>query len=124
MLALRCYFSVNPLLRNWWHESVFLDHQGAAVEELLTALEKAKVPPLLVVDHHKPFERLTPEFRKILETGATATIYACFLERRVIELDKTDPVHTLMATALLHGILTDTDGFVQASPQIFTRQPF
>ena len=109
-----------------YQAAIFLDHQGATVEEIISALEKANVPILLVVDHHKPNDRLTPKFSEIIETGSTSTIYACFLERGVIELDKMDKDQTLtiMATALLHGILTDTSGFIQAGAQDFHAAAF
>ena len=107
-----------------YQAAIFLDHQGATVEEVISALEKANVPILLVVDHHKPYDRLTPKFSEIIETGSTATIYAYFLERGVIELDKTDTNLTLMATSLLHGILTDTGGFIQADAQDFHAAAF
>ena len=107
-----------------YQAAVFLDHQGATVEEIVSALENAGVPTLLVVDHHKPHDRLAPAFSEILETGATATIYACYLETGLIELDKANKDHVLMSTALLHGILTDTNGFVQADAQDFHAAAF
>ena len=107
-----------------YQAAIFLDHQGATVEEIVSALENAHIPTLLVVDHHKPHDRLTPEFSEILEIGATATIYACYLKKGLLELDKSNKDHALMSTALLHGILTDTSGFVQADAQDFHAAAF
>lgn len=111
---------------NWGHYqgAVFLDHQGATVEEIIVALEEAGVSVLLVVDHHKPHTRVVPECTVIVETGSTATIYASFLEKGLMTLEKTNKDHVLMATALLHGVLTDTGSFIQAGEQDFHAAAF
>lgn len=102
-----------------YQAAIFLDNQGATVEEVVTALEAGDVPTLLVVDHHKPHTRLTAECTVIIETGSTATIYALLLDKGLMELDKSNKEHVLMATALMHGILTDTGGFIHAAAQDF-----
>lgn len=107
-----------------YQAAVFLDHQGATVEEVVAALEQAKVPTLLVIDHHKQNDRLSPEFSEIIEVGSTATIYACLLEKGLFELERADKEHVLMATALMHGILTDTSGFIQAGEEDFRAAAF
>lgn len=100
-----------------YQAAVFVDHQGTTVEELVCALEDANVPTLLVIDHHQPQDRLKPEFLILQETGATATIYASYLQEGVITLDTTRKEHILMATALMHGIHSDTQGFIRASAE-------
>ncbi len=107
-----------------YQAAIFIDHQGGTVEPVVSALESRHIPTLLVVDHHKPSDRLTPEFSEILETGATATIYARYLEKGVLELDSLNKDHTQMATALLHGIMTDTSDFIRASTQDFCAAAF
>lgn len=95
--------------------AVFVDHQGTAAEEILQALEAARVPIVAIIDHHEVQARVTPEFSDIRRAGATASIYASYLEQGLLKLDKTRSDHVLAATALLHGILTDTDGFIRAN---------
>ena len=56
--------------------SVFVDHQGTTAEHIVEALDAAKVPVLIVVDHHAQQDRVKPLFTDIRRVGATATIYA------------------------------------------------
>ena len=104
--------------------AVFVDNQGTTSEEIVGALEAAGVPPLIVVDHHEPQERLKPEFSDVRRRGATATIYAEYLEQGLIEMDKTHREHVVAATALLHGLFTDTLGFIHASAEDFQAASF
>lgn len=94
--------------------AVFVDNQGTTCDDIVEALEAAGVPALIIVDHHEKQGILNPEFSDIRRTGATATIYAQYLEQGLIEIDKSREEHVIAATALMHGILTDTQGFVQA----------
>jgi nanoRNase/pAp phosphatase (c-di-AMP/oligoRNAs hydrolase) len=104
--------------------AVFLDNQGTNAEEIVAALEAAHAPVLIVVDHHEVQARLEPEFSDIRRVGATATIYADYLEHRLLELDKSRKEHVLAATALTHGILTDTDGLIRAGAEEFRALAF
>lgn len=99
--------------------AVFVDHQGTTAEGLVAALEEAEVPILIVVDHHEPQRRMEPEYADLRRIGATSTIYAEYLEQGLVQLDKADQDHRVAATALMHGLLTDTAGFVRAGPADF-----
>lgn len=99
--------------------AVFVDNQGTTCEEIVEGLEVAGVPALIVVDHHELQERLNPEFSDLRETGATATTYAEYLEEGLVEMDKSHKEHVIVATALMHGILTDTGGFIRATIEDF-----
>ncbi len=98
-----------------YQAAIFIDHQGTTMEETVQALEAANVPVLMVVDHHQPQERLKPQFNDLRVVGSTATIYADYLERGAVEMDAARKEHMLVATALMHGILTDTNGFIRAN---------
>ena len=98
-----------------YQAALFIDHQGTTVEEIVLALEKAEVSILAVIDHHQPQERLKPQFSDIRAVGSTATIYAGYLERGAVEMDSARKEHVLVATALMHGIMTDTQGFIRAA---------
>ena len=102
-----------------YNGAVFVDNQGTTSEGVVQALETAQVPPLIVVDHHEPQERLQPEFSDIRHTGAAATIYAKYLEQGLIKMDSSRKEHIMVATALIHGIMTDTYGFIQANSEDF-----
>ncbi len=100
--------------------AVFVDNQGTTAGPVVEALEAGSIPTLVVVDHHEMQERLKPRFQDVRrEMGATATIYTEYLQSGIIELDKTDKMHVLVATALSHGILTDTSGLIRARPADF-----
>jgi nanoRNase/pAp phosphatase (c-di-AMP/oligoRNAs hydrolase) len=104
--------------------AVFVDNQGTMSEEIVRALEAAGVPALIVIDHHELQERLKPEFADIRRVGATATIYAGYLERGLVELSKSNKSHVVVATALMHGLMTDTGGFVRAVSEDFQAAGF
>ena len=105
--------------------AVFVDNQGTSAGAISDALDAKSVPPLIVIDHHEPQNRLTPKFKDVRrDIGAAATIYAQYLKAGVIDLDKTDKIHTMVATALTHGIITDTRGFIRAMPEDFHAAAF
>ncbi len=104
--------------------SVFVDNQGTTSGGIVQALEAGGVPVLIVVDHHEKQDRLQPEFADIRRTGAAATIYAQYLQQDLIQLDKSRQEHVIAATALVHGIMTDTAGFIQAGAEDFQAVAF
>jgi len=99
--------------------AIYVDHQGTTCNALVEALEAAGVPTLIVVDHHEAQGRLRPAFSDVRRTGATATIYAEYLESGPLKLDKTNSEHVTVATALMHGLMTDTANFVRANVEDF-----
>lgn len=98
--------------------AIFVDNQGATSEEIVQALQEAEVPTLMVIDHHELQELLTPEFSDIRHTGSTATIYAEYLEQGIMKMEKTQP-QSSMATALMLGLLTDTNNLINANYEDF-----
>jgi len=102
-----------------YNAAVFVDNQGTTATRIVAALEKAGVPALIIVDHHELQGRLVPEFSDIRRTGATSTIYTGYLEQGVLELNKSQREHVMAATALMHGILTDTNGYLRADVEDF-----
>jgi nanoRNase/pAp phosphatase (c-di-AMP/oligoRNAs hydrolase) len=97
---------------------------GTTVEELTCALEEAHVPIFMIIDHHQPQDRLIPEFLILRETGSTATIYASYLHEGIIALDVARKEHVLLATALIHGIHSDTQGFIRATAEDYQAAAF
>jgi nanoRNase/pAp phosphatase (c-di-AMP/oligoRNAs hydrolase) len=105
--------------------AVFVDNQGTTAEEIVRELERAGVPPVVVVDHHEPQQRLAPLAMDIRRNfGATATIYAEYLEQGMVHLEKSKREHVMVATALTHGILSDTNGLIRACPEDFHAAEF
>ena len=99
--------------------AVFLDNQGTTVDGIVKPLAAAHIPTLIVVDHHEPQNVLTPEFSDIQKTGSTATIYAHYIEQGLLPMQKSRKEHVAVATALMHGIMTDTVGFIRAEADDF-----
>jgi nanoRNase/pAp phosphatase (c-di-AMP/oligoRNAs hydrolase) len=106
--------------------SVFIDNQGTTSGEIVKALENNGIPARIVVDHHEIQNRLVPEFSDIRRAyGAASTIYAEYLQSGVLlELDKSRREHIWVATALFHGIMTDTDRFIRATAEDFQAAAF
>lgn len=114
-----------PIDLKTYDGAVFLDNQGTTAGALLNALEKAGVPPLIIVDHHEPQDRIKAQFRDIRpKIGAASSIYAQYLENGIMEINSSDKNHILMATSLTHGIITDTNGFINAREQDFHAAAF
>ncbi|MDX9818457.1 MAG: DHH family phosphoesterase, partial [Desulfococcus multivorans] len=57
--------------------AVFLDTQGSTATALVKALAEAKIPTIIVVDHHETQEELNGEIKDIRRNiGSTASIYS------------------------------------------------
>src|SRR6185295_7650821 len=93
--------------------TVFVDNQGttAALTDRFTAVG---VMPLVIVDHHEKQDRIQAEFTDIRQIGATATIYTEYIREGLLELKKSEPHHVKLATALIHGIRSETLGLIRA----------
>jgi nanoRNase/pAp phosphatase (c-di-AMP/oligoRNAs hydrolase) len=100
--------------------AVFVDNQGTTARDIVDELEAAGVPTLVVVDHHEGQDVLKPAFSDIRRIGSTAAIYGSYLEDGLVSLEADNQEHARVATALMHGILSDTSGFIRATPQDFS----
>ena len=99
--------------------AIYIDNQGTTTR-LADRLEKAGVPALAVFDHHAPQDRLKPEFSDIRPIGAAATIFADYLRSgEVLTLDDEVEEHIALATALMHALRSETNGFIRAGPEEF-----
>lgn len=99
--------------------AVFVDNQGGNSADIVSALEKAGVPVMLVVDHHEQQDILDPQFSDIRPVGSTATIYSEYLAQIPMPLDPAEKEHVTVATALMHGLISDTNNFVNANKEDF-----
>lgn len=103
-----------------YNGAVFLDNQGTTAGQLVKDLRTAEVPTVIVVDHHESQKELNAPFIDIRRAiGATASIYAEYLQNGFLDLDTSIQDHVRVATALTHGIITDTNGFVHAQHEDF-----
>lgn len=81
---------------------------------------------LAFVDHHKKLGDVTAEFVDIREdAGSTCGIFVDYLRQAFPEgLNANDPEHVKLATALMHGIRTDTTALLEASRLDFEASAF
>src|SRR5690606_6114995 len=98
--------------------AVFIDNQGTT-SMLLEPLQEAGVPPLIIVDHHERQGVVEPEFEDIRRIGATASIYVDYIRQGMLRLSDDRQEHVRLATALMHGIMSETDRFIRARPDDF-----
>ncbi|HEX6307253.1 MAG TPA: bifunctional oligoribonuclease/PAP phosphatase NrnA [Longimicrobiales bacterium] len=99
--------------------AVFIDNQGTTTR-LTDRLYKARVRPIAIVDHHAPQGLLEAEYSDIRPIGAAATIFADYLRSgEVLTLDETSTTHAQLATALVHALRSETNGFIRAGPEEF-----
>ena len=93
---------------------VYIDNKGTTTR-LAKRLKEAGVPTLAVIDHHDPQDLLDPIFSDVRPVGAAATQLAEYLASGVFfELDATNSQHVQLATALLHGLHSETSSFIHA----------
>lgn len=100
-----------------YQAAIFVDHQGTTVPEIIAALQAAEVKQLFVVDHHEEQNNSEAEYKDIRKSGSTATIYVQYLKQGLLSLEELGKSQILMATALIHGIFTDTNAFIRANEE-------
>ncbi|WP_218080986.1 DHH family phosphoesterase [Anthocerotibacter panamensis] len=99
---------------------VLLDNQGTTCQGW-PAVQEAKIPLIAVVDHHQLQEPLVAEFSDIRpDQGATATMLTQYLQGGgFLQLSAGNPEHIKVATALMHGIRSETLNLLAASEEDF-----
>ncbi|MBF0453806.1 MAG: bifunctional oligoribonuclease/PAP phosphatase NrnA [Magnetococcales bacterium] len=107
-----------PIPADLYQGSIFVDNQGTT-SNLVDRLEAVGVPVLAVVDHHALQDRLTPLFQDIRPVGACASIFADYIDRGGLDLKTSKPEHRRLATALMHGIISETGSMITALPLDF-----
>ncbi len=93
--------------------SVFVDNQGTT-SGLTDRLTNAGVPVFAIVDHHELQNIITAGFTDIRTANATATVYTEYLQSGLLPLEEGNAEHTRLATALMHGIRSETGGLARA----------
>lgn len=103
---------------------VLIDTQGTT-SHLTERVKAANLPLLLVIDHHALQGKLEAEMLDIRpDIHATATILAQYLQSGLIKLDRSNSNHVKCATALMHGLRSDTNHLMQASEPDFLSAAF
>ncbi|XTZ12769.1 MAG: DHH family phosphoesterase [cyanobacterium endosymbiont of Rhopalodia inflata] len=113
-------WSVNTLKQrdlSIYQSCVLVDSQGNT-SQLMPLLKQAEIPIAVAIDHHGKQGDIRAEFLDLRpQTRATATIITQYLQAGLLNLDSSDNVHVKCATALMHGIRSDTNNLLQAQEQ-------
>lgn len=98
---------------------VLIDNQGTT-SQLMPLVQQAGIPTTVIIDHHQLQVELQPEFADIRPNiRATATIMTQYLQAGLLSLDSSVGDHVKCATALMHGLRSDTNGLRQAQEEEF-----
>jgi len=97
----------------------FIDNQGTTCS-LTEFILAAGVPIASVIDHHNLQGEMNAEFIDLRpQIRATATIFAEYLQAGLLVLDSSVSLHIKCATALMHGLRSDTIALRQAQEEDF-----
>ncbi len=98
---------------------VLVDSQGTT-SQLMPWVKQANIPIVVVIDHHTNQGDLETEFSDMRpQTRATATILTQYIQARLLKFNSSNSKHVKCATALMHGLLTDTNRLMQAQEEDF-----
>lgn len=98
---------------------LFLDNQGTTTQ-LMPYVQQAHLPIIGVIDHHAGQGELQAEFSDLRpQVRATATILTQYLQSGLLKLDTNNSEHVKCATALMHGLRSDTNRLMQAQEEDF-----
>jgi nanoRNase/pAp phosphatase (c-di-AMP/oligoRNAs hydrolase) len=103
---------------------VLIDNQGTTCQ-LMPLVKQAKMPVTVAIDHHSIQQDLQAEFADIRpSTRATATILTQYLQYGLLKFDSSISDHVKCATALMHGLRSDTNRLMQAQEEDFLAAGF
>ena len=98
---------------------VLIDSQGTN-SQLYSIVREADVPLIVAIDHHSKQGELEAEFIDLRpQTRATATILTQYIQAGMLEFDTSNENHVKCATALMHGLRSDTNRLMQAKEEDF-----
>jgi nanoRNase/pAp phosphatase (c-di-AMP/oligoRNAs hydrolase) len=102
-----------------YHGCVLIDNQGTT-SQLMPLILEAGIPVTVIIDHHSLQTDVRAEFVDIrTHTRATATILTQYLQSGLLKLDVNSTDHVKCATALMHGLRSDTNALRQAGEEEF-----
>ncbi len=102
-----------------YHGYVLIDNQGTT-SQLMSVVTQAGIPSVVIIDHHSFQGELKSEFLDIRPSvRATATIFTQYLQTGLLNLDNSNSQHVKCATALMHGLRSDTNRLMQAQEEDF-----
>ncbi|QHU99044.1 DHH family phosphoesterase [Synechocystis sp. CACIAM 05] len=100
---------------------VLVDSQGTN-SQLMPLVQEADIPVVVIIDHHSPQDEVEAEgaFVDIRPSSrSTATILTEYLQGGMLDFNSSNPAHVKCATALMHGLRSDTINLLQAQEAEF-----
>ncbi|MCU0524999.1 MAG: bifunctional oligoribonuclease/PAP phosphatase NrnA [Elainella sp. Prado103] len=107
--------------KDWsaYQSCVFIDNQGTTTQ-LMPYVQQAGLPIAVVIDHHASQGELKAEFIDLRpQVRATATILVQYLQAGLLSFNTNNSEHVKCATALMHGLRSDTNSLMQAQEEDF-----
>jgi nanoRNase/pAp phosphatase (c-di-AMP/oligoRNAs hydrolase) len=96
---------------------VLVDSQGTT-SQLIPLIKQAKIPLVIIIDHHSEQGELDAEFIDVRpHIRATATILTQYIQAGMLSFNSSNRMHVKCATALMHGVRSDTNGLLQAQEE-------
>ena len=104
---------------NQYQGCVLVDGQGTS-SQLFPVLKQAQMPVIAIIDHHSKQVDLNPEFIDLRShVGSTATIMTQYIQSGLLQFNTSNNIHIKCATALMHGVRSDTNQLKQAQEADF-----
>lgn len=98
---------------------VLLDTQGTT-SQLMPLVREQEVPVIIIIDHHSDQGDVNAEFMDVRgNTRATATILTQYIQAGLLKFNSSNNKHVKCATALMHGLRSDTNRLMQAQEEDF-----
>ncbi len=98
---------------------VLLDTQGTT-SQLMPLVREQEVPIIIIIDHHSDQGDVNAEFMDVRgNTRATATILTQYIQAGLLKFNSSNNKHVKCATALMHGLRSDTNRLMQAQEEDF-----
>ena len=98
---------------------MLLDSQGTN-SQLIPLVKQANIPFVVVIDHHSKQEDIETEFIDLrMQTRATATILTQYIQAGLLKFNSNKNKHVKCATALMHGLRSDTNQLLIAQEEDF-----
>jgi nanoRNase/pAp phosphatase (c-di-AMP/oligoRNAs hydrolase) len=98
---------------------VLIDTQGTT-SQLMPLVREQELPITVIIDHHSDQGEVDAEFIDLRgQTRATATILTQYIQAGLLKFNTTNNKHVKCATALMHGLRSDTNRLMQAQEEDF-----
>jgi nanoRNase/pAp phosphatase (c-di-AMP/oligoRNAs hydrolase) len=103
---------------------VLVDNQGTT-SQIMPLIIKQKIPIIAIIDHHSKQGNIEAEFIDLRpQSRATATIFTQYIREGLLKFNSSNNKHIKCATALIHGIRSDTNNMMQAEEEDFLAAAF